>query len=88
MMADLLVPRNALDAEREISRCLAEKEPTFAEISHFLLKLVSIVLLCALALWSNIRTCAGFVMLARTPFSSISIPPATQMPRAACGMHT
>lgn len=28
--------RVALDAERELLRCLAEKEPTFAEISHFL----------------------------------------------------
>ncbi|KAJ5573664.1 uncharacterized protein N7459_008091 [Penicillium hispanicum] len=28
--------QTALDAERELLRCLAEKEPTFAEISHFL----------------------------------------------------
>ncbi|KAJ5182745.1 hypothetical protein N7492_000361 [Penicillium capsulatum] len=28
--------QTALDAESELSRCLTEKEPTFAEISHFL----------------------------------------------------
>ena len=31
-----VILRTALDAERELLRCLAEKEPTFAEISHFL----------------------------------------------------
>ncbi|KAJ5908529.1 hypothetical protein N7495_001211 [Penicillium taxi] len=37
MSSDIsLAASNALDAERELLRCLAEKEPTFAEISHFL----------------------------------------------------
>lgn len=37
----MIALRTALDAERELLRCLAEKEPTFVEFSNYLLQSVS-----------------------------------------------
>lgn len=44
--------RTALEVEKELLKSLAEKEPTFAEISHYLSELVAAPLSCRLAvLW-------------------------------------
>ena len=44
-ITNIMAFRTALNAERELLRCLAEKEPTFAEISQLLSEYV-------LLLWS------------------------------------
>jgi hypothetical protein len=36
MMLTVIAFRTTLDAERELLRCLGDKEPTFVEFSHYL----------------------------------------------------